>query len=277
MEVSNSVRLSEECSNTCSNSSTNNSPSKEELNEKLIEHKKKIRVLQQKQKVRRKERRISDINNLLQDLKSKELLKGSQCDNLRSSFAGLSADVIINHFNNQLREAKGYRHNDEVKKFALTLHFYSPRAYEYVRSIFCLPRARSLLNWSSSVKCEPVFFENVFLHVRNLVLDGAKNAECSLIFDAMTIKKGVIFNKSKGCYQGFVVLGENIVACGEDDTVATEALIFMISALQSYWKYPIGYVLIDKINADNLYCLLFNLSCTSVTTRQQSKSSNCDM
>ena len=75
VEVSNSVTLSEECSNTCSNSntSTNNSPSKEELKEKLIEHKKKIRVLQQK--VRRKERRISDINNLLQDLKSKELLR----------------------------------------------------------------------------------------------------------------------------------------------------------------------------------------------------------
>ena len=69
-------------------------------------------------------------NNLLQDLKSKELLKGSQCDNLRSSFSGLSADVIINHFNNQLREAKGYRHNDEVKKFALTLHFHSPRAFD---------------------------------------------------------------------------------------------------------------------------------------------------
>ena len=59
-----------------SNTSTNNSPSKEELKEKLIEHKKKIRVLQQK--VKRKERRISDINNLLQDLKSKELFKGRQ-------------------------------------------------------------------------------------------------------------------------------------------------------------------------------------------------------
>ena len=29
-----------------------------------------------------------------------------------------------------------------------------------------------------------------------------------------------------------------------------------ISALQSYWKYPIGYVLIDKINADDLYRLI---------------------
>ena len=196
------------------------------------------------------------MDGLLQELKSKELLKGNLCDNLRSSFSGLSADIIINHFTNQLREAKGYRHNDEVKKFALTLHFYSPRAYEYVRSIFCLPQPRSLVNWSSSVKCEPGFSEDVFLHLRNLVLDKAKNAECSLIFDAMTIKKGVLFSKSKGCYEGFVDLGEHIVACNEDDTVATEALIFMLSSLQSGWKYPIGYVLIDKINADTLSCLV---------------------
>ena len=172
--------------------------------------------------------------------------------------------------------AEGYRHNDEVKKFALTLHLYSLRAYEYVRSIFCLPHARSLLNWSSSVKCEPVFFEDVFLHLRNLVLDDAKNAECSLIFDAMTIKKGVILNKSKGCYEGFVDLGENIVACGEDDTVATEALIFMISALQSYWKYPIGYVLIDKINADNLYCLISRALQLSLDNNLKVRTVTCD-
>ena len=69
----------------------------------------------------------------------------------------------------------------------------SPRAYEYVRTIFCLPHPRSLLNWSSSVKCEPGLFEDVFSLLRNLLLDDAKNAECSLIFDAMTIKEGVSF------------------------------------------------------------------------------------
>ena len=38
----------------------------------------------------------------------------------------------------------------------------------------------------------------------------------------MTIKKGISFDKSKGCYEGFVDVRENIVARGEDDTVATE-------------------------------------------------------
>ena len=31
-----------------------------------------------------------------------------------------------------------------VKKFALTLHFYSPRAYDYVKTLFVLPHSSSL-------------------------------------------------------------------------------------------------------------------------------------
>ena len=92
----------------------------------------------------------------------------------------------------------------------------------------------------------------------------------------MTIKKGVIFNKSKGCYEGFVDLGENIVACGEDDTVAAEAMIFMISALHSYWKYPIGYVLINKINANNLYCLISRAPQLSLDNNLKVPTVTCD-
>ena len=69
------------------------------------------------------------------------------------------------------------------------------------------------------------------------------------------LMKAVSFNKSKGCYEGFVDLGEHIAACCQNDAVATEALIYMLSALYSHWKYPIGYALINKMNADDLYCL----------------------
>ena len=40
------------------------------------------------------------------------------------------------------------------------------------------------------------------------------------------------------------------------DIVATEALVFMLVGLRSTWKYPIGYVLSDKISASNLHCLI---------------------
>ena len=82
--------------------------------------------------------------------------------------------------------------------------------------------------------------------------------------------------KSKGCYEGFVDLGGNIVACGEDDAVVTEALIFMISVLQSYWKFPIGYVLIDKINADDLYCLISRALQLSVDNNLKVRTVTCE-
>ncbi len=67
------------------------------------------------------------------------------------------------------------------------------------------------------------------------------NPDCILIFDWMSIKKSIVFNKYNGSYEGFVNLGENVILCGEEDAVASEALVFIIlSALRANWKYPIG-------------------------------------
>ena len=67
-------------------------------------------------------------------------------------------------------------------------------------------------------------------------------------------KEGVVFNKHVDVYEGFVNLGENIVYSREDDAIASEALVFMLSALRSHWKYPIRYGY--KIDAETLNCLL---------------------
>ena len=63
--------------------------------------------------------------------------------------------MIQNQLKNQDRYPKGRRYSDEIKKFALTLNFYSPRAYEYIRGLFSLPQSNSLTEWTSSVECEP--------------------------------------------------------------------------------------------------------------------------
>ena len=73
-----------------------------------------------------------------------------------------------------------------------------------------------------------------------------------------------------------VVFSTNIVACGEDDIVETEALIFMFSALGPYWKYLIGYVLIDKINADDFHCLLPRTLQLSLENNLKVRTGTCD-
>ena len=96
----------------------------------------------------------------------------------------------------------------------MTIHFYSPSAYDYLRSVFSLPHPSSLGIWTNSIKCEPVFFPDVFNRLSEIT---AK------------INKNVIWH----CY-----------------------LMFMLVNLRASWKYPIGYVLIDKTNSDDLYCLV---------------------
>ena len=223
------------------------SPSKEEL-------KKKIKILQQK--VRRKEKKIHTVQGLIDDMAKKKLLENDISNTLKETFSGLPLTMIENHLKNQDRESHGNRHSDEVKRFAMTLHFYSPRGYDYMRSVFSsLPHPSSMANWTSSIDCEPGFFINVFQKVSNLTEVRKYERDVTLICDGMSIRSNIFYNKAKGSYEGFVTYGKDIVGC-EEDIPAKEALVFMIVSLRGRWKYPVGYVLIDKINAMNLQFLL---------------------
>ena len=156
---------------------------------------------------------------------------------------------------NKCKDPRGHRFSEEVKKFALTLHFYSPRAYTFVRSLFALPCISSLSNWSSSIDCSPGFFKDVFSYIQQKGLEDNTYKDCALIFDSMHIKSGLVYNPSTGNYEGFSDYGNNISAF-DPNIIATEALVFMLVGLRGHWKCPIGYVLCEKISTTNLVCLL---------------------
>ena len=138
-------------------------------------------------------------------MKDRKLLAESSASALENTFSGLTAAIIKNNFQNQFRNTKGYWYNDDVKKYALTLHFYSPRAYDYVKTVFALPHPSSLKNWTSSVHCEPGFFKDVFSHLSGLVSKDPLNSDCASVFDAaMTIKSLVYYNKAIDAIEGFV-------------------------------------------------------------------------
>ena len=105
--------------------------------------------------------------------------------------------------------------------------------------------------------------------------DPAVNGDSALIFDGMAIKKETPYNPTEGQIEGFVDLGEGI-EYGDDDTIASEALIFMLKALRSHWKYPIGYVLIDKIDAETLKCLVEKVFNLAVASKIKIRCVTCD-
>ena len=229
------------------------SPSKEELKKKISEQKRKIKTLNQK--IRRQRSKIKTIEEMYKELVQRNLLHENFAEQLKRQFPGMSYEVISNHFANKDKKPQGHRHSDEAKKFALTLNFYSPKAYEYVRTIFSLPHPRSLSEWTSSVDCEPGLFNDVFDHLQNLVHTDSRNADATLIADEMSIQQLREWKKKLGKIEGFTDYGPDIIV-DDPDEIATNALVLMLVGMRKHWKYPVGYVLTNKITSENLNCLL---------------------
>ncbi|EFN79063.1 hypothetical protein EAI_03846 [Harpegnathos saltator] len=67
--------------------------------------------------------------------RTKNLLEREGSDIITKNFSGHIGEIFQNEWKNANRNKKGYRYSDEIKKFAVTLHFYSPKAYNYCREI----------------------------------------------------------------------------------------------------------------------------------------------
>ena len=95
----------------------------------------------------------------------------------------------------------------ETKQFAMTLHYYSPKAYEFVHKILCLPHSSTIRAWSSSVDCEPGFLGNIIKSIGNLVQTKKWMSNVVLIVDAMTLHKGTTWDPKSKSYAGLVDYG----------------------------------------------------------------------
>lgn len=68
--------------------------------------------------------------------RAKNLLERDPSEVIAQNFGGSIGELFQNEWVNKNRNKKGCRYSDEIKKFAVTLHFYSPKAYNYCRYIF---------------------------------------------------------------------------------------------------------------------------------------------
>ncbi|ELU01019.1 hypothetical protein CAPTEDRAFT_190729, partial [Capitella teleta] len=51
------------------------------------------------------------------------------------------------------RPTSGY--SEQQKDFAILLHLYSPKAYEFIKGYLCLPSSRTIRSWMQHVDAEP--------------------------------------------------------------------------------------------------------------------------
>lgn len=64
----------------------------------------------------------------------------------------------------------------------------------------------------------------------------------------MSIKRDVLWSVKEGKFIGFCDFGNNLDIEGTE-TLAIEALVFMLVSLNGKWKLPIGYFFLNKITA----------------------------
>lgn len=120
------------------------------------------------------------------------------------------------------RPQSNAKYNESVRMFALAIHFYSPRAYQYIRELFDnhLPDKSTLRKWyvHSSGNVElgfcPQSLEVLTKKVKELNAGGIEPV-CSLIFDEMAIKNtcnGVNSRKSSSV-QLITVFDQIVLNC----------------------------------------------------------------
>lgn len=96
-----------------------------------------------------------------------------------------------------------------------------------------------------SINAEPGFLSDVFAELSKLPL---ADCDCNLVLDGMAIRKQVIWDQRRHCYTGYCDYGNSVRLEGAESE-ATEALVFMLVALNGKWKWPVGYFLKCRMTA----------------------------
>lgn len=149
------------------------------------------------------------------------------------------------------KETAERKYSAELRMFAITLHFISPRANDYIRKHFntCLPHTRTLSRCYQCVDGNPGFSKESFeavklLNKANTKQNLSRELLCTLSFDEMAIRKFVEFD-GKYCI-GFVDCGNNVNSV----QLAKDALVFMLTCVNGSCKIPLGVFFINGISAD---------------------------
>lgn len=164
------------------------------------------------------------------------------------------------------RKLKGQKdkYSTELRKFALTLQFYSPRGYAFVRKVFgnLLPHSNTLRRWCCNIDGVPEFSTEVLQTIQKLH-SSDKPIICNLVLDEMSIRRSLTVRDGK--MYGFVDFGfmnegddEEYPVIGSPIT-ATKALVFMLVSLNDKWKCPCGYFFVDTLTSDNQATLIKKL------------------
>lgn len=156
------------------------------------------------------------------------------------------------------------QYEEAVRKFAFTLHYYSPRAYNFLRFKFNkhLPDVSTIRNWVSNstegglpgINLEAV---RAVQNISNEMKKNGKEFFCSLALDEVYIQRHVTWSEAQKKFLGFITYGR------KDENgelpVANQALVFLLTGINVEFSIPMAYFFIKSLKADEKSILIMEI------------------
>ncbi|KAE9521782.1 hypothetical protein AGLY_017833 [Aphis glycines] len=208
----------------------------------------KKKILNLNQTVRRLRNKLSSLEALFKHLKNNNLITENAHDEILNKLA----DPIKETINRNLK-SRNTKYSPALRSFALTLQFYSSKAYLFVRKTFknLLPYLNTLKKWYSVIDGEPGF---LFQSITQRVSESVNPVVCNIVIDEMSIRKQITYHLN-GKFYGGVDLGTTQEQV-DNIQEATNALVFLAVCINGHWKVPLGYFLINSFSGSERANLL---------------------
>ena len=158
----------------------------DETTDLLIDTKRKLKV--QRQKVVRQRKKVEHLQTVIDSLQDENMISTNCAEVLQATFSVVPNELMQRMLNGTNNKGKAYC--DELNAFAMTLQFYSTKAYNFVRETFnlALPHPRCIRSWYSGINGAPGFtkcaFDALAAQVRTDTENGCHTV-CSLMLDEM--------------------------------------------------------------------------------------------
>uniref|UniRef100_A0A2H1WR26 SFRICE_033363 n=1 Tax=Spodoptera frugiperda TaxID=7108 RepID=A0A2H1WR26_SPOFR len=172
---------------------------------------------------RRLKRKLNKIEDILNNIQEKFCLKDEDTNILKN--INLQAQELTSRMVTKKSGGKcKQKYSPALRTFALTLHYYSPKAYDYIRRTFdtCLPERRTLRKWYEKIGGEPGFTKESFEALKQKAKNTNYTIIAGLTIDEMAIRRRIEYDGEK--LVGHVDIGTGVE--GDHVLEAKEALAY---------------------------------------------------
>lgn len=145
----------------------------------------------------------------------------------------------------------GMKYPEAIRAFSLKLNFLSPKAYVFVRTMFCnrLPHPKTISAWyrNSNLDAKSGISEASLQILQREALrlkERGMQLLCSLSFDEMVIRRHLQWSNSENKFLGTVTYGP------DGNEIANNAIVFLANGINSHIQAPVAYYFITSLSGE---------------------------